>query len=103
MAKEKNPSIYNPSGETTLGLNNSGVSDSGHGYFINKEKEADMMRKDQVKNNKDRSYPSANDEAADKIVPAGGYKKGGKIKKAKKSVKAEGQKSKSRLDKKSRK
>ena len=40
MGTEANPSIYNPGGETTMGLNNSGISDSGYGYFINKEKEA---------------------------------------------------------------
>ena len=38
------PSTYNPGGETTMGLNNSGISDSGHGYFINKEAEAAHLK-----------------------------------------------------------
>jgi hypothetical protein len=58
-------SIYNPSGETTLGLNNSGISDDGHGYFINKEKEAEEMRRARD-NDKSKAGSSA-------------YKKGGTV------------------------
>lgn len=94
MAKEKNPSIYNPGGETILGLNNSGIGDDGHGYFINKEAEARRLRAAAAKNN-----PTPTGEELD-AAEAEAKKRGGKVKHKKKHVKAEGHKAKRRLDRK---
>jgi len=80
MATESSPSIYNPGGETTLGLNNSGISDSGQGYFINKERAAAGLRaeareklfKQQEKERSDEAVGEANKDAEDQVTDGKG-------------------------------
>ena len=80
MGTEANPSIYNPGGETTMGLNNSGISDGGHGYFINKEKAAAGYRREareklfnqQEKERSDEAVGEANKDAEDQVTDGKG-------------------------------